>query len=279
MKRGVAVFVFRRSALLVGIRLGSSGGDRMWQVPGGHLEQGETEADCGFRELKEETGLEAPTLVKIGDFQHGEYLVTVLTTQIDEGEPKNMEPTKCAGWIWSIPSMIPQNRFGILQQFDQIFDQTKKVLVASAHPQKQAVLNVFGQNTNIRVMQNTLGIPNQSMGAEEIYYAARHRLTALEFASSPGEVDYLVAFETGLVKFGPIWSDLTLVFVKDVKTGDTRMATSAGIGASMEAMEPLKKSYANDTCSWFTSEAFGCLHNVTQALSIAKASLNGPKIL
>ena len=38
-------------------------GAETWALPGGHLEHGETLDECARRELKEELGIEVPTLL------------------------------------------------------------------------------------------------------------------------------------------------------------------------------------------------------------------------
>jgi len=80
-------------------------------VPGGHLEFGESFAECASRELEEETGLQlSPERMR--------YLTTVNTVFKDKGkkfhyvtilvgcglfdgeEPELREPDKCEGWHW-----------------------------------------------------------------------------------------------------------------------------------------------------------------------------------
>ena len=59
---GVGVLVVRDGHLLLGQRRGSHGAGT-WALPGGHLERGEDAVACGRRELLEETGLTADTMV------------------------------------------------------------------------------------------------------------------------------------------------------------------------------------------------------------------------
>lgn len=113
---GVGVLMFREGLVLLGRRKGSHGaGD--WAPPGGHLEFGETPEGCARRETLEETGLVLGTVTPgpyVNSFFAPErkHYVTlfVLATGV-EGEPKLLEPEKCAGWSWFSWSDLPQPLF------------------------------------------------------------------------------------------------------------------------------------------------------------------------
>lgn len=55
-KVGVGVLIVKGSSVLLGKRKGSAGAGT-WATPGGHLEFGESWAQCAVREVHEETGL------------------------------------------------------------------------------------------------------------------------------------------------------------------------------------------------------------------------------
>jgi 8-oxo-dGTP diphosphatase len=70
------------------------------QCPGGHLEYGESFADCSKREVLEETGLEVGELkflVATNDvMEEGKHYVTVFMTCVITGENKVPQVSHCA---------------------------------------------------------------------------------------------------------------------------------------------------------------------------------------
>ncbi|KAK7183094.1 hypothetical protein DPSP01_005961 [Paraphaeosphaeria sporulosa] len=106
-KIGVGVVIHDGAGnIVMGERAGSHGAGTM-QCPGGHLEYGESFAECAKREVLEETGLEVGNvkfLVATNDvFGEGKHYVTVFVTCTIVGEntvPQPMEPEKCARWDW-----------------------------------------------------------------------------------------------------------------------------------------------------------------------------------
>ncbi|POG81902.1 NUDIX hydrolase domain-like protein [Rhizophagus irregularis DAOM 181602=DAOM 197198] len=118
---GVGVFVIRGNKFLVGKRKGSHGAGT-WEIPGGHLEFGETFSDCAKREILEETNLEIKNIkyqTVTNEIMHNEnkhYVSIYMKAEVvDENvEPahklimkaciKVMEPnkTECLEWVtWS----------------------------------------------------------------------------------------------------------------------------------------------------------------------------------
>ncbi|KAF2113292.1 nudix hydrolase 1 [Lophiotrema nucula] len=106
-KVGVGVVIHDGAGnIVMGERAGSHGAGTM-QCPGGHLEFGESFAECAAREALEETGL------KIGDIkfltatndvmEEGKHYITIFVTGTITGEnkvPQPLEPEKCASWDW-----------------------------------------------------------------------------------------------------------------------------------------------------------------------------------
>ena len=113
---GVGVIVVRDDKVLLGLRKGSHG-DGTWHFPGGHLEFGESVEDCARREVLEETGLRAD-LIEPGPYTNDifkkedkHYITLFAITEIEEGEPKVMEPEKCECWKWFSWNNLPQPLF------------------------------------------------------------------------------------------------------------------------------------------------------------------------
>ncbi|ROT39515.1 nudix domain-containing protein [Sodiomyces alkalinus F11] len=105
---GVASIITNAQGQVVcGKRL-SSHGSGTWQLPGGHLEHGESFFACAEREALEETGLRvrgvkvvAVTNDVFGSL--GKHYVTVFVECVMEeagAQPVAMEPDKCPAWFW-----------------------------------------------------------------------------------------------------------------------------------------------------------------------------------
>jgi len=116
---GVGVIIVRSGRVLIGARAGAHGAGT-WALPGGHLEFGETVADCARREVREETGLTlhgiAPAPYASDVFAaEGRHYVTLFVTAQAIGEPELLEPVKCLGWQWCDWQALPQPLFPPLQ--------------------------------------------------------------------------------------------------------------------------------------------------------------------
>jgi 8-oxo-dGTP diphosphatase len=114
---GVAVIVQRDDRVLLGLRRSDSHGDGCWQFPGGHPEDGESVEACAAREALEETGL-VVTNLRLGPWtddrfvSEGKHYVTLFVlAEAPEGEPRVMEPAKCAEWRWCAWDALPAPLF------------------------------------------------------------------------------------------------------------------------------------------------------------------------
>jgi len=121
-KVGVGVIVFLNGKYLIGKRKGSHGAGS-WALPGGHLEYGETPAECANRELLEETGLEALEVEKgpwtntVFDVEKLHYITIFMVVRKFAGTLEVREPQKCEGWEWVEPSEVKKPLFGPLRDF------------------------------------------------------------------------------------------------------------------------------------------------------------------
>lgn len=115
-KVGIGVIVVNREgAILLGKRKVSHGSDT-WALPGGHLESGETPEECAYRELLEETGLEAQKLAPgpwTNDFfeGHKHYITLFIFVTQFLGVPLPLEPDKNGAWEWFEWDRLPDPLF------------------------------------------------------------------------------------------------------------------------------------------------------------------------
>lgn len=114
-KVGIGVIVVRDGKVLLGERL-SSHGAGTYQIPGGHLEFGESFEDTARREVAEETGLSDIDIQELvcvkSDRVYDNHFVTIgiLATHIS-GEPVDREPEKSRNWKWYDLAALPENIF------------------------------------------------------------------------------------------------------------------------------------------------------------------------
>ena len=90
---GVGVMVWKHDRLLLGRRINSRG-EKSWQLPGGHLEFGETVEACARREVAEEAGITIHNIVHAGYTNDvfieadRHYVTLFVTAAWKSGEPR-----------------------------------------------------------------------------------------------------------------------------------------------------------------------------------------------
>lgn len=201
-----------------------------------------------------------------------------------------MEPDKCASWVWLLPKDIPENVFGVMNHVDR--DEMKPVRrpqafvdLASLDPRDEmSVRLTFGSEVSIRTFGVKSGVPDQPVGNAETFKGAANRLAGLQECEGSEDSDYWIAFESGIVVFGDHWMDLAVVAIKDVKTGDIRFSTTAGVAVikghlNLEQYSKMVTARTEkDACFHLTMGLESRMWNISRALSIARCSLNGEDI-
>ncbi|MBU2159272.1 NUDIX domain-containing protein [Patescibacteria group bacterium] len=114
-KVGIGVLIIRDGKILLGKRIASHGADT-YQIPGGHLEFGETFEETAKREAYEEVGLTDLKVIGlvsvVNDRVYDKHFVSIgMLTESAEGDPVAMEPLKSADWAWYAPDELPENIF------------------------------------------------------------------------------------------------------------------------------------------------------------------------
>lgn len=113
---GVGVLVWKADCLLLGKRINSHG-ETTWQFPGGHLEVGETVAECAVREVREETGLEIAGMIHAGFTNElfsttgRQYVTLYISAAYVTGEARVLESEKCQCWQWFHYDELPAPLF------------------------------------------------------------------------------------------------------------------------------------------------------------------------
>lgn len=115
IKVGIGVLVFKNGQVLLGKRKGSHGRGQ-YAFPGGHLEFGESFAECAKRECREEAGIEIKNirflrLSNIKKYQGKHYVDVGLLADWKSGSPKVLEPTKLESWEWYDLDDLPKPLF------------------------------------------------------------------------------------------------------------------------------------------------------------------------
>ncbi|CAN5193504.1 NUDIX hydrolase [soil metagenome] len=113
---GVGVCLLKDGKILLGKRINAHG-QGTWAFPGGHLEFGETLAECAAREVDEETGIKIANIRRgpyTEDFflaENKHYITIIMIADWQAGLPELREPLKCAEWTWFDLDHLPEPLF------------------------------------------------------------------------------------------------------------------------------------------------------------------------
>lgn len=115
-KIGVACLIVRDGKVLLMRRRGSHG-EGTWCPPGGHLDHGESLAECAAREAAEETGLAVTDLRFVGVTEDlfpesDKHYVTIwMAADAPDGSPIVAAPTEMDRVDWFDPAALPRPLF------------------------------------------------------------------------------------------------------------------------------------------------------------------------
>lgn len=118
---GIGVLVWKDGQILLGKRLGEHRAGE-YASPGGHMEFGESFAECAAREVREECGLEIKNIrflfvANLRTAPDRQYVHLNVEADWVSGEPTVCEPDKCEGWGWYRVDALPEPMFPSYKYF------------------------------------------------------------------------------------------------------------------------------------------------------------------
>lgn len=105
---GVAVFIIKDDKILLTKRI-KGGFTGYWEVPAGHVKEGESVENTAIREVKEETDLVVDSITRIGINVNDEYKfrAVLVTAEIISGEAKNIDTYNHSELKWCPLDKLP----------------------------------------------------------------------------------------------------------------------------------------------------------------------------
>lgn len=112
---GIGIIVKNGDTILLGERLRGHGAG-VYQIPGGHLEFGETFEEAAKREVLEETGIDNIEIVEIvslgNDIAFDTHYVSIgVLSEYQSGLVRDAEPDHSKNWAWYDPKNLPTPMF------------------------------------------------------------------------------------------------------------------------------------------------------------------------
>jgi 8-oxo-dGTP diphosphatase len=113
----VYILIEKEGKFLFMIRANTGYQDGNYQLPCGHIEEGETPHEAAAREAQEEVGVTINAadlqfmhaMYRMHEDKTGYRLDVLLRATRWTGEPRNAEPEKCSGIEWLSPDELPEN--------------------------------------------------------------------------------------------------------------------------------------------------------------------------
>jgi len=114
LRSAVHIFLLRGDKVLLLRRYRTGYEDGKYSVVAGHLDGGETIRAAAVREAQEEVGITlAPDEIEITGVMHrrsnDERIDWFVSARRWQGEPENMEPSKCDQLLWCGLNELPEN--------------------------------------------------------------------------------------------------------------------------------------------------------------------------
>lgn len=130
----LVLLINKKQEVLLLRRIGTSFGDRLYSLPGGKIESGETALEAAKREAQEEIGITIAQvqLAHVVDRQgtETEFYIFVFKPQTWHGTPQNYEHAKHDDICWFALNKLPEN---IIPAHLQAIELSQKNILYSTH--------------------------------------------------------------------------------------------------------------------------------------------------